>query len=532
LLLAAALAVLGGGPACSNAPQVVAIAPDRQAQQVPSNRDVLIRFDHDMDRASVASRLSVTPATAGNLVWDSPRQVSFRHQPFLPDTDYRVALAAGYRDAAGNVNSFNHGWTFRTEAAPEITGGFPGAGAQNVDPAALLALSFSRPMDLSSLAAATSISPAIPILVRPDPGDPRRALVAPLTLLDPQTLYSVTVTRDALDVDGNQLRSGVVRDFATGAQQPLRHWVTFLADQPPSTAGIWVVDGNRLPRQLAALDAVAFHWSLDGTRLLVQTRARAWLDVEVGGAATSLPFAADWAVFLAPGKGYLYLSGGRLQRYTAAGETVLVDTGVGAAAVAPNGGRVAYTAAAPGGDEIRGYEVDLRSRYRIQGETGAVGALAWSPDGTRLAYRLAGADPARGQVRVRELSGSGSATTIRSGEVSALAWQADSRHLILGATVNTAAGPLARAFRLSIADASGRPLTADDALPTGDGLDVRDPVPSPDGHQVAFVGSRAASAGRPQLWVLNVDGTGLGPLTSYDAGSFPYSTRAPAWTVS
>lgn len=511
---------------------MVAIAPDRQAQQVPSNRDVLIRFDHDMDRASVNSRLTITPATAGGLVWDSARQVAFRHLPFRPDTDYRVALAAGYRDAAGNVNSFNHGWTFRTESAPEITGGFPGTGAQNVDPAVLLALSFTRPMDLASLAAATSISPAIPIVVRPDPGEPRRALVAPLTLLDPQTQYSVTVTRDAHDVDGNQLRAGVVRDFATGVQQPLRHWVTFLADQPPATAGIWVVDGNRLPRQLAALDAAAFRWSLDGSRLLVQGRSGTWLDVEVGGAAATLPFAADWASFLAPGQGYLFLRGGRLQRYTAAGETVLVDTAVSGAAVAPSGGRVAYTVAASAGDEIRGYEVDLRSRYRIQSETAAVSELAWSPDGTRLAYRLAGSDAARGLVRVRELAGSGRATTIRSGDVSAVAWQADSRHLILGATVNTAAGPVARAFRLNIADASARPLTADDALPTGAGLDVRDPVPSPDGHQVAFVGSRAGTGGGAQLWVLNVDGTGLGPLTSYDAGSFPYSTRAPAWTVS
>jgi hypothetical protein len=254
--------------------------------------------------------------------------------------------------------------------------------------------------------------------------------------------------------------------------------------------------------------------------------------MEVGGAATSLPFAADWAAFLAPGKGYLFLSGGRLARYTPAGDTVLVDTRVGEVAVAPNGGRVAYTVAGAAGDEIRGYEVDLRSRYRIQSETAGVGALAWSPDGTRLAYRLAGFDPARGQVRVRELSGSGGATTIRSGDVSRVTWQADSRHLILGATVNTAGGAAARAFRLNIADASARPLTVDEALPTGADLDVHDPVPSPDGHQVAFVGVRAAAPARAQVWVVNVDGTGLGPLTTYDVGSFPYSTRAPAWTVS
>jgi hypothetical protein len=510
---------------------VLAISPTRQAQQVPSNLDVSIRFDHDMDQASVASRFQVTPNTPGSLAWDSPRQLRFHHQPFRPDTEYQVSLAAGYRDSAGNVNSYNHGWSFHTEVAPELSGSTPGPGEQNVDPALLLSLTFTRAMDLRSLETATSLTPAVRFVVRADPGDPRRALVAPITLLDPQTVYSVTVTRDAHDVDGNPLRAGFVHDFATGPARPLRHWVTFLADQSTTTAGIWMVDGNRLPRQLAALDAAAFHWSLDGSRLLVRTRAGPWSDVEIGGTTTALPFQATWAAFLAPDSGYLFLSAGRLQRYTPEGGVELVDTGVGEAAVAPSGERIAYTVAAAGGDELRGYEVDLRSRYRIQAESGAVTALAWSPDGNRLAYRLEAADPDRSQIRVRELSGSGGVSTVRTGDVASVAWQADSRHLIVGATVATPGGPAARAFRISVADASPRPLAAEEALPAGTLLDVRSPVPSPDGHQVAFVGT-GSGAGGPQLWVVNVDGTGLGQLTNFDAASFPYSCRAPAWTVS
>ncbi|HEY8641388.1 MAG TPA: Ig-like domain-containing protein [Candidatus Dormibacteraeota bacterium] len=517
--------------ACQNAPQVLAIAPARQAQQVPSNLEVTIRFDHDMDQASVAARFQVVPRTAGNLLWDSPRQLRFRHQPFLPDTDYRVSLEAGYRDSAGNANSYNHGWTFHTEVAPELSGSTPGPGEQNVDPAQLLALSFTRAMDLQSLESATSITPAVRFVLRADPSDPRRTLVAPMTLLDPQTVYSVTVTRDARDVDGNPLRAGVVRDFSTGPERPLRHWVTFLADQSATAAGIWMVDGNRLPRQLAALDAAAFQWSLDGSQLLVETRAGPWIDIEIGGGSTTLPFQGTWAGFLAPGRGYLFLSAGRLQRYTPQGEVVLVDTGVGEVAVGPNGERVAYTVAGPGGDQVRGYEVDLRSRYRIQAESGAVSDLAWSPDGNRLAYRLEAGDATRSQIRVRELSGAGGLTTVRTADVASLAWQADSRHLIVGATVATSSGPAARAFRLNLADASLRPLAVEEALPAGPLLDVRSPVPSPDGHQVAFVGSGSGPGG-PQVWVVNVDGTGLVPLTSFDVAGFPYSVRAPAWTVS
>ncbi|HEX6349803.1 MAG TPA: Ig-like domain-containing protein [Candidatus Dormibacteraeota bacterium] len=514
---------------------MVAISPARQAQQVPSNQDVTIRFDHDMDEASVAARFQVTPHTTGSVLWPSRRQLVYRHQPFKPDTDYRVSIVSGYRDAAGNVDSFNHGWSFRTEAAPELTASSPGPGEQNVDPASTLSLTFTRAMDLRTLAGAVSVSPEVRFTLRTDPGDARRVLVAPLTLLDPQTPYSVTVTRDALDVDGNPIRAGVVRDFATGPPRPLRHWVAFLADQPagsaPITAGIWMVDGNRLPRQLADLDASAFSWSLDGSRLLVQTRSGTWLDVQIGGASTQLPFAATWAAFLAPGKGYLLLGAGKLQRLSAEGDLTTVDAGVGEVAVAPNGERIVYTVAGRNGDEIRGYEVDLRSRYRIQSEPGAVSSLAWSPDGNRIAYQVVTGDGSRAQLRVRELSGAGGVSTIRTGDLASLAWQADSRHLIVGATVDGPTGPAARAFRLPIADTSTRPLAWDEALPAGNLVDVRNPVPSPDGHQVAFVGSGPPASGA-QLWVVNVDGTGLAPLTSFDAASFPYSVRAPAWTVS
>jgi len=85
--------------------------------------------------------------------------------------------------------------------------------------------------------------------------------------------------------------------------------------------------------------------------------------------------------------------------------------------------------------------------------------------------------------------------------------------------------------RLNLADTRLRPLAVEEALPAGPLLDVRSPVPSPDGHQVAFVGSGSGPGG-PQVWVVNVDGTGLVPLTSFDVAGFPYSVRAPAWTVS
>ncbi len=530
-LLAGAAIAAAQISACTTPPQVVQISPDRDAQQVPSNADVVIQFDRAVDEGSVASHFMVSPNAAGIVTWPARNKLVFRHQAFRASTNYRVQLRGGYRDAAGTVNTLNHGWSFTTEAPPRLLGASPAPAEQNVDPAGDLALTFSRPMDLTSLQSALAITPSIGYRLTTDPGDGRRVIVAPSTLLDASTSYSVTVTPDARDVDGNPLAAGVALDFTTGPLRALRHWVTFDASQGALTNGIWVVDERRLPRQLTSTPAIGFSWSQDGMHLLAQGDSGVWSDVAVDAGATQLPFSASWAAFLAPGDGYVYLDdNGRLNRLTAEGVTVPIDSGVAQAAVAAGGGHLAYVVrGAAGTSEIRGYDVELRSHYRLQSEPGSVDALAWAPDDTHLAYRLETNDPSRLAIRVRDLGGSGGVITVGLGQVSAPAWQADSRHVVLSAEVTSPSGVLPRAFRLSATAPATRPLVYDDAIPSPPNVGVRNPQPSPDGHQLAFL---APSEGGDQVWVMNADGTGLAQVTRFDARSFPYSCAALTWTRS
>jgi hypothetical protein len=526
LLLTAAAGLLAG---CASPPQVVQITPERNAHDVSSAQPVQVRFDRAVDRASVASRFHLRPGVEGRIRWAGDSQLVFEHQPLRPSTSYQVVLDPGYRDQQGNMNALRHSWSFVTEAPPALTGASPGNGDQGVDPAAYLSLTFSREMDLASLAGTISVSPSLRFSLRKDPAEPRRVILAPDSLLDPGLTYAVGVTQDARDVDGNSLRAGSVVSFSTGQLSSLKHWVGFIAEPTPGAGGegVWIVDESRFPRRVVSASVDQFSWSLDGTHLLMHSPAGGWSDQPLNGTATTLPFHAEWAAFLAGSRGYAYLENGSLKVLTGTGAVVDVAADVGQAAVAPGGTRLAFTVKGRPGFEIDAYDVDLHARYRLQAESGAVDQLAWSPDGLAIAYRLQGATPQNSQIRARQLSGAARTQTVATGEVSGPAWQADNRHLVFTASVATSGGKVERAFRLAVGDPPPRSLAAGQGLPTGSALSVGQISLSADGHQIAFL---AGYQGRAAVWLMNADGTGLTRLSEFGGAGAGYSARAVAWT--
>jgi Bacterial Ig-like domain len=507
-----------------NPPQIVDYSPERGAKEVSTASPIRITFDHDVDLASIESRLYLQPATTGNLVWITHRQLSYEHATLAPNTTYEVVLEAGYKDPAGNTAMLRHHWSFVTEGPPSLAGSTPANGENGVDPAAYLAINFSRDMNGASLKGAVTIRPSAAFSVRLDPSDGRRAIIAPAALLQPSTAYAIAITTAALDDDGNQLVRDESIAFTTGAVRALRHYVAFTTTSADGAPGpLWVVNELGFPRKLYAGAGVhSFSWSPEGDRLLLQDDRQVWSLVTPGQDSTPLGFKATWAEALASGTGYVYIDdAGALHRLSAGGVDSVISAAASLAVVAPGGGRLAFVEVGPQSSVIWGYDVGLQARYQLAVEAAPISDLAWSPAGNRIAYLRQGVGTM--SLRVRNLTGPGVTTTIASGaDIGAPAWLPDSVHLVFAAALPAASGILQKAFVVS-AIAPPAALTAALGLPSDPSIAVANPIPSPDGHQIAFLSGN-------QVWLMNGDGTRPMALTTFDPESFPYSCRTPAWT--
>jgi hypothetical protein len=517
MLVLLPLTACGGSPA-----QIVDYSPQRGAIDVSTAAPIKIAFDHPVDQASVESRLHLVPASDGIVHWLSAQQLTFDHSALRASTTYDVVLEAGYRDLAGNTYTLRHHWSFLTEGPPNLASSTPSDTDSGIDPAAYITLGFTREMNASTLRSALTFNPSIPFDVRLDPTDGRRVIVAPSQLLSPNTTYQVSINTAALDIDGNQLGRDQTIRFTTGPPLVLKGWLAFAtAGVGGAPGGLWIVNETGFPRRLFDQSAVhSFSWSPGGDSLLIQGDGETWSMFAPGTGTIELSFKGTWAAALADGMGYAYIDdAGVLHRQTVDGADEVIAADVAQATVSPNGLRLAFVQGALAPNKIWGYDVDLKARYQLAIDTGSVSGVSWAPSGNRIAYLLS--DGSTNRLRVRNLTGSGTTTTVASGDMSAPAWLPDSTHLVIAAAAS-ADSSNHKAFVLNVVTPPAV-LSAGSGLPSDPSVDLSAPAPSPDGHQIAFLDGN-------QVWLMNADGTRPIALTKFDPTSFPYSCRALAWT--
>lgn len=175
-----------------------------------------LEFSEPVDRASVERRFQIEPHVGGTFTWDRDTVAIFTPARKLPsDTEFSVAVAAGFSDRAGNVAPDPAGpFAFRTVGPPVVTALTPLAGSAGVATNAVVELTFDRLMDTASVETATAIQPAVRF--QPSWSGPRLtiAFTAPLAF---GTTYAVTIGSTAADTDGSHLAAPFSASFTTVA---------------------------------------------------------------------------------------------------------------------------------------------------------------------------------------------------------------------------------------------------------------------------------------------------------------------------
>ncbi len=193
-------------PASTPAPvATTAFGPVVRAGVAP-NAGLDVTFSQAMDRASVASAVSVTPAVAVALSWDSAsRAVTIRPaSTWAPATLYSITVGAAAADASGHRLGAPVHAAFVTRAATQAKIEATAPLASGVAVGTAFTVSFDRPVDIVAAQAAFHIAPTIKgtmvAAIGPEAGD--AFTFTPSAPLDPDVAYQASLDGAIVDVDG------------------------------------------------------------------------------------------------------------------------------------------------------------------------------------------------------------------------------------------------------------------------------------------------------------------------------------------
>lgn len=227
----------------SSAPTVVAFAPNNASVNVEINRKLTVTFSEEMNSTLLtpANFKVVGPgasAVSGSVAYINQTAVFKPSQPLAPNSTYTATIVANVQDLAGNNMGGDTSWSFSTgtvsdTAAPEVVSTSPTTGESGVAISRTINVSFNELMDPTTIITENFLVSAnglavvgtvafdantnSAIFTRIDhQTTPVVSHPTPVTNLQPNTTYTVTLTTGVKDLAGNALGANKQWSFTTG----------------------------------------------------------------------------------------------------------------------------------------------------------------------------------------------------------------------------------------------------------------------------------------------------------------------------
>ncbi len=152
-------------------PAVVEFSPKFGQELAPEAVVVRVRFDQEMDRASVEAAWRVSPEVRGEFRWQNERAFTYRPQGLSVGTRYQVSLDTGARSVEGRALGQPLAFSFSTLGPLKVTQVSPSASGEEVRVDAPVLISFNRPVVpancANAVAGKTDLCPALPLTTLP-----------------------------------------------------------------------------------------------------------------------------------------------------------------------------------------------------------------------------------------------------------------------------------------------------------------------------------------------------------------------------
>src|SRR6266542_5871525 len=220
-------------------PRIILVNPASSATGVSTEGTVAVTFNEPMDPATINTTtfsLKIT-ATGANIPGRVTYNVSTRVAEFIPSspmpssTSITATVTAGAKDLAGNGLLLTPGspgiWSFTTrdDTPPSVIATSPANGATGVSATAPITVTFSEPMDASTINATnftlqvTSTGASVAGTVTYN-ATTRVATFTPNSALATPVNYTATVLASVKDVAGNQMGASFQFTFTTADTTP------------------------------------------------------------------------------------------------------------------------------------------------------------------------------------------------------------------------------------------------------------------------------------------------------------------------